>query len=132
MSRDQEVTVELRELLSGEVETISAEATVFEGAAAMQRAGVGSLAVVDDDEFTGIFTERDVLRAVASGLITVDAEVADWMTPYPDSFLPDMTVEEAADWMLAVGYRHLPVVERGELIGMASIKDILWAVTSKP
>jgi CBS domain-containing protein len=81
MSRDQEVTVELRELLSGEVETISGEATVFEGAAAMQRAGVGSLAVVDDDEFTGIFTERDVLRAVASGLITVDAEVADWMTP---------------------------------------------------
>ncbi len=40
-----------------------------------------------------------------------------------------MQVSEAVDWMLAAGYRHLPVVEGDKLIGMASIKDILWALS---
>jgi CBS domain-containing protein len=37
-------------------------------------------------------------------------------------------VDEAATWILSAGYRHLPVVDKGELIGMASIKDVLWSV----
>jgi len=121
--------LELRELISGEVETISANATVFDAAVRMQDAQVGSLAVIDDDEFSGIFTERDVLRAVADGGDPSGETVAEWMTMYPDSFMPDMDVDEAADWMLASGYRHLPVVDGGKLVGMASIKDILWALT---
>ncbi len=121
--------MELRELISGEVEIVGANTTVFEAAAQMQQLGVGSLAVVDDDEFSGIFTERDVLRVVAEGGESSIETVADWMTLYPDSFSPDMDVREAADWMLAAGYRHLPVVESGKLVGMASIKDILWALT---
>ncbi|MGD2060342.1 MAG: CBS domain-containing protein [Acidimicrobiia bacterium] len=124
--------MELRELVGGEVESIGTDATVAEGAAAMQKAGVGSLAVVDEGEFHGIFTERDVVRSVASGHSPQEEVIGDWMTPYPDSFSPDMSVSDAADWMLAVGYRHLPLVEKGDLIGMASIKDILWAVTSEP
>ena len=124
--------MELRELLSGEVITIGSDATVAEGAAQMQQEGIGSLAVVEDDDLFGIFTERDVVRCVAAGYDSVESSVAEWMTPYPDSFLPDMDVEEAADWMLAVGYRHLPVVENQKLIGMASIKDILWALKSDP
>jgi len=121
--------MELRELISGEVETISATATVFDAAARMQDAQIGSLAVIDDEEFSGIFTERDVLRAVADGGDPSAETVAEWMTMYPDSFMPDMEVGEAADWMLASGYRHLPVVDGGKLVGMASIKDILWALT---
>ena len=121
--------MELRELVSGEVESVQANTTVIDAAGQMQRAGVGSLAVLDDDELSGIFTERDVLQLVASGADPVSETVAGWMTMYPDSFLPDMDVTEAADWMLAAGYRHLPVVEGGRLIGMASIKDILWALT---
>jgi CBS domain-containing protein len=50
---------------------------------------------------------------------------------YPDSFSPEMDVREAAEWMLAAGYRHLPVVEERRLIGMASIKDILWALAGE-
>jgi len=123
--------MELRELLSGEVVTVVGDATTAEAAALMLQAGIGSLAVVEHGELSGIFTERDVVRSVASGETSNAATVADWMTPYPDSFSPDMDVNEAADWMLAVGYRHLPVVERDELIGMASIKDILWAMTSE-
>jgi CBS domain-containing protein len=120
--------MELRELISGEVETISGDATVFDAAVRMQDARIGSLAVVDDDEFSGIFTERDVLRAVADGGDPSGETVVEWMTMYPDSFMPDMDVDEAADWMLASGYRHLPVIDGGKLVGMASIKDILWAL----
>lgn len=124
--------MELRDLVGGEVVSITTDATVAEGAAAMQQAGVGSLAVVEKGEFYGIFTERDVVRSVASGHSPQDEKLGEWMTPYPDSFSPDMSVSDAADWMLAVGYRHLPLVEKGDLIGMASIKDILWALTSEP
>ena len=122
--------MELRELLSGEVITVSEGETVRQGVIAMNEAGVGSLAVVDDEgELAGIFTERDVLHAVAGEADLEEDPISRWMTDYPDSFSPDMEVEEAADWMLATGYRHLPVVENGAIIGMASIKDVLWAVT---
>lgn len=121
--------MELRELLSGEVETVPANTTIIDAAAQMQRAGVGSLAVLDEGEFSGIFTERDILQLVAAGADAAAETVAGWMTMYPDSFLPDTDVKEAADWMLAAGYRHLPVIEDGRLVGMASIKDILWALT---
>lgn len=124
--------MELRDLVGGEVVSITTDASVAEGAAAMQQAGIGSLAVVEKGEFYGIFTERDVVRSVASGHSAQEETVGEWMTPYPDSFSPDMSVSDAADWMLAVGYRHLPLVEKGDLIGMASIKDILWALTSEP
>lgn len=123
--------MELRELLSGEVETVAGETTVIDAAIQMQDAGVGSLAVMTDDEFSGIFTERDVLRMVAAGEDPASETVISWMTMYPDAFLPDMDVEEAADWMLAAGYRHLPVVDAGRLVGMASIKDVLWALTGE-
>jgi len=121
--------MEVRELLSGEVITIDANQTVRHGVVAMNDARVGSLAVLEDGELTGIFTERDVLHAVAAEA-DLDADpISRWMTDYPDSFSPDMEVREAADWMLATGYRHLPVLENGAVIGMASIKDVLWAVT---
>ena len=121
--------MELRELLSGQVETISSQETVAEAAARMQRTNVGSLAVVDDEDLSGIFTERDVLQLVAAGGDAELEKVGAWMTMYPDAVDPEMDVSDAADWMLAAGYRHLPVVEGDKLIGMASIKDILWALT---
>lgn len=123
--------MELRELLSGEIETVAGETPVIDAAIQMQDAGVGSLAVMTDDEFSGIFTERDILRMVAAGEDPASETVISWMTMYPDAFLPDMDVKEAADWMLAAGYRHLPVVDAGRLVGMASIKDVLWALTGE-
>lgn len=123
--------MEVRELLSGEVVTVSVKDSVREGAYIMDDAAVGALAVMKEDELAGIFTERDVLKAVASDADLDTDQVSDWMTNYPDSFSPDMEVDDAADWMLAAGYRHLPVVDNGALIGMASIKDVLWAVTDR-
>lgn len=123
--------MELRELISGEVETVSPNVSICEAAVHMQQLGIGSLAVLDGEELRGIFTERDVLQVIAAGGDPAVETVSGWMTLYPDSFSPDMEVREAGDWMLAAGYRHLPVVEEDCLIGVASIKDILWALAGE-
>jgi CBS domain-containing protein len=95
----------------------------------MKTNGVGSVAVEVDGLLEGILTERDVLDAVADDVDLDKARVDEWMTAYPDSFDPDMSVPEAADWMLASGYRHIPVVDGSRVLGMISIKDVLWAMT---
>ena len=100
-----------------------------EAARQMHRSDIGALAVELDGSLQGIFTERDLTRAFANGVEPEVALIEGWMTPYPDSFGPEMSVETAATWMLAAGYRHLPVVEGREVIGMISMKDILWALT---
>jgi CBS domain-containing protein len=119
----------VRELVGGEVIWVAPEATIRVAAALMKFNNVGSLAVEVDGSLEGIFTERDLLDAVAGDADLDQARVEDWMTAYPDSIDPDMSVPEAADWMLASGYRHIPVVDVSGILGMISIKDVLWAMT---
>ena len=119
----------VRELIGGEIAWIEPSGTLREAARQMQGSDIGALAVESDGVLHGIFTERDLTRAVASGDELDRALIEHWMTPYPDSFGPEMSVETAATWMLAAGYRHLPVVEGQDVIGMISMKDILWALT---
>jgi len=119
----------IRELVGGEVVEIEATRTLREAIRLMTGNQVGALAVQRNGRLAGIFTERDVLRACAEDADLDSVTVRDWMTSDPDSLDPEMNVEAAADWMLAAGYRHLPVVEGVDLVGMVSIKDILWALT---
>jgi CBS domain-containing protein len=65
---------------------------------------------------------------VATGADPETELVADWMAEAPDTFSPDVEVEEAARWLLEVGYRHMPVMSDGELLGIVSIRDLLWAL----
>jgi CBS domain-containing protein len=95
----------------------------------MMSTEVGSVAIEVDGALEGILTERDILRAVSEDADLDQDRVSSWMTEYPDSFTPDMNVEEAAEWMLATGFRHLPVVDGNEVMGVISIKDVLWAIT---
>jgi CBS domain-containing protein len=119
----------VRELVGGEVIWVTPAATIRAAAAMMKSNGVGSLAVEVDGELEGIFTERDLLEAVAGDADLDRSRVEEWMTAYPDSIDPDMSVPEAADWMLASGYRHIPVVDGAQILGMISIKDVLWAMS---
>jgi CBS domain-containing protein len=120
--------VKLEALVGGSAEVVGPEATVDEAAAAMVELGVGAVAVVDGNKLVGIFTERDVMRAVAEEADLEEEAVGDWMTPAPDLFAPTVDVDEAAAWILETGYRHLPVMDNGELLGIVSIRDLLWAM----
>ena len=121
--------MKLRALVGGSAEVIGLEATIVEAADAMVEAGTGSLAVIDGRTVVGIITERDLVKALAEAEDDVDEEpVRDWMTPEPETFSPETDVQEAAAWLLEVGYRHLPVMEDDELLGVVSIRDLLWAL----
>ena len=122
--------MKLGSLVGGSATVIGREATVAEAAEALINDGVGSLAVVEGRQLVGIFTERDVVRAVAEGVDPEEESVADWMSDTPDTFGPDVEVHEAAAWLLEMGYRHMPVMADGELLGIVSIRDILWAIIS--
>ena len=119
--------MEIRSLVGGSASVCGPEATVAAAAQTMVNDGIGSIGVVEHGRLIGIFTERDALRATAAGADLSTEKVSEWMTPDPDVLSPTVEVEDAAEWLLATGYRHLPVVEDGALLGIVSIKDVLWA-----
>ena len=120
--------VEIRNLVGGSATVCGPELSISAAAKLMVDERIGSLAVMEGGVLSGILTDRDVLRAVASGSDCESSRVADWMTPDPDSLTPDVEVSDAAEWLMATGYRHLPVLEDGMLLGIVSIKDVLWAL----
>jgi CBS domain-containing protein len=122
------VIVEVRALLGGEVITVAPAATLREAAVLMVDPDIGSVAVMNGPKVVGILTERDLVHAIAAGADVDDASVERWMTASPDVIAPVDDVEDAADWMLATGHRHLPVMEGETLLGIVSIKDVLWAL----
>ena len=119
--------VALSDVMTPDVVTLSAAASVGEAAKVMVRGGFGSVVVVQGRMLLGILTERDVLRAAAAEDDLRAASVERWMTPEPETALPDLDTEEAASLMLSRGFRHLPVVLDGELLGMVSLRDVLSA-----
>ncbi|HEY5649974.1 MAG TPA: CBS domain-containing protein [Acidimicrobiia bacterium] len=120
--------MEIRNLVAGETVACGRDVTLADIAALMISEDVGSVAVVDGSTLLGIVTERDLVRALAAGTDTDEATAREWMTVDPDVADPDLSVEDAARWMLTAGYRHLPVVEGTRLMGVVSIKDVLWAL----
>lgn len=89
---------------------------------------VAAVLVMDGDRLTGILTERDMtVRVVAAGLDADATPVREVMTADPDTLAPDDTASDAIRMMRSRNYRHLPVVDRGRVVGMVSVRD-LYAV----
>ena len=119
--------VALAEIMTSDVYTAAPESPVAEVAGAMIRGGFGSAVVVQGPVLAGIFTERDVLRAAASGTDLTSSPVSRWMTEDPVTTEPGVDSEAAAETMLAGGFRHLPVVDGTALVGIVSLRDLLSA-----
>ena len=104
--------------------TVSADATLGEAASHMAARGVGAVVVLEDEAIAAILTERDVMKAVAAGN-DGSASVSDWMTRHPDTIEPTDTTDHAASLMIHGGFRHLPVVDEGKVVGIVSIRDLM-------
>jgi CBS domain-containing protein len=122
----------LRDLMTTQVATTTPDATVTAAAAGMAAAGVGSAVVMQGRFLAGILTERDVLRAAASGEDLTSSLVSAWMTPDPQSASPETPAADAAQIMLLNGFRHLPVVEGRLVCGVVSLRDLFAARIRRP
>lgn len=102
------------------------ETLVSKAAKLMANKNVGAVMVVDHDCLVGIFTERDIaFRVVAAGLDAQTTRLGDVMTPAPGTVDPDKPFGYALLVMHERGFRHLPVVEDGKVIGIVSSRSAM-------
>ena len=112
------------------VQSVDASATVFDAIRRMVGSNVGSLLVTDSGSICGIVTERDYLRRVAlEGRTSKTTPVRDIMSSPVLGVHPDADVEDAMALMTGRRVRHLPVFERGSLLGIVSIGDLVKHVS---
>ena len=114
----------LSDFMSRDVLTVGRGLRLREAATKMVERGVGAAVVVDGDRLVGILTERDVLRAVGTDS-DAGATVEDCMTGHPEVVEPTETTDHAAALMIHGGFRHLPVVDGGKVVGIVSIRDLV-------
>lgn len=98
--------------------------TVAHACRCMWERRVGAVLVADAERhLAGIFTGRDAVRVLAEGRNAADTPLASVMTPQPDTIAPERTAIDALRAMSDGGYRHLPVVKDGRIVGIVSRGD---------
>jgi CBS domain-containing protein len=112
------------EIMTKELISVGSGATVAEAATVMGERKVGTALVVDADELVGIFTERDIVRALSQDFDAPGHPITHWMTRDPATITSETTVKEALDIMLTRGFRHLPVLDGSTPVGMVSMRDL--------
>ena len=106
--------------------TATPETTVSQVAKRMANKNVGAVMVVQDDRLIGIFTERDALiRVIAQGRDAKTTQLAEVMTRDPQTVDPSKSFGAALLMMFENGFRHVPVVEQGKVIGIVSSRHAL-------
>jgi CBS domain-containing protein len=116
------------DIMSAKLVVVEPAATVAEAATVMGERHVGSALVMEGGRLAGIFTERDIVRALSQHFDAPGHPVSTWMTRNPVTISPQAAVQEALDLMLSRGFRHLPVEDGGQIIGIISIRDLSEAL----
>lgn len=120
----QQAMQRVEDVMTRDVETISADATIQDAAQRMEAADVGPLPVVEGDRVVGIITDHDVIaRAVSEGR-DAHTRVRDIMTADVVSCAPGDDVREAAQRMQGTQLKRLVVVDGGRLVGIVSLADL--------
>lgn len=110
------------------VSTVDADAAMSEVISMLVDLRIGAVPVSDDGKrLQGIVSERDVVRAVASGSDFSSMKVGELMTTTVHTCAPDSTLAEVMTLMIERRIRHVPVIEDGSLVGILSIRDLVDA-----
>ena len=115
------------DVMSRKLLTVDPKTDLSEAALKMTERGVGAALVLSGDHVSGILTERDVLRAVATGSVE-GTHVAAWMTRDPETVDVSESLGQAAAVMIHGGFRHLPVLDGKVPVGIVSIRDLMRVV----
>ncbi len=118
--------MQVRNGMSKVVLTVGPAHTLREAARAMAQRGVGAAVVSDPDQpGPGIVTERDILNSVGAGQSVDEEQVSDHLSSGLTFASPEWSLEHAAEAMVRGSFRHLVVVDGGEMIGILSMRDIV-------
>jgi citrate synthase len=123
----------VNDIMSAPVVTAQPAEAVATVAQRMHDHRVGSVVVVDSAERAiGILTERDMLHLASAGADSSTAKVSEWMTANPDVVAPDLDARDAFGALADHGYRHIPVVAGGRLVGIVSMRDLMRVAMIQP
>ena len=122
----KEEVMQLREIMTRNVEITHPDASVKEAAATMRALNIGGLPVCDGDRLVGFITDRDItVRTTAEGRDPANTKVRDAMTPEVVYSFEDQNVQEAARLMESKQMRRLPILSRAKrLVGIVSLGDL--------
>ncbi len=116
----------IRDGMTAVVVTVGPDHSLCAAAKLMSERGVGAAVVVDPEQpGPGILTERDILDSLAAGQVPGEEKVGDHLSMDLTFADPTWSLERAAEAMVKGGFRHLIVVDGGELTGMLSMRDIV-------
>lgn len=120
-ARDQRVRV----LETSDYVAVSPFTPLSQAIEAMKSDEGGCVIVSDDGRVAGIFTERDLLTKIIGQDVDLNSPISQWMHPTVETLSPDATVGDAVKLMNEKGFRNIPLVKKGELIGLISVFDII-------
>jgi CBS domain-containing protein len=112
-----------------EVFTVHPSATIAEVADVLMQRGIGAVLVVDEArQLLGVVSERDIVRGLsANGAATLEMTAGQLMTRPLQTASPQTTIIDAMRKMTVGRFRHVPVMENGDLVGLVSIGDVVKA-----
>ena len=118
--------MQVRQGMSPAVLSVGPSHTLRAVARLMSERNVGAAVVMDPDGYgPGIITERDILLSLGAGQDVDEESVGEHLTRDVVFAAPDWSLEEAAAAMLRGGFRHLIVLEQGEIVGILSVRDVV-------
>ncbi|HSH71895.1 MAG TPA: CBS domain-containing protein [Methylophilaceae bacterium] len=117
---------QLLDLKGGSIFSVSSESLVYDALVMMAEHKIGALLVLDGDQLAGIFSERDYAREVVlKGRTSKTTAISEVMTDKLITVSPDTLVDECMNLMSGKRIRHLPVMDKGKLLGVLSIGDLV-------
>ncbi|MCU0766815.1 MAG: CBS domain-containing protein [Gammaproteobacteria bacterium] len=129
------MTASVRQVLDekgSRVHAVPPGASVYEALELMAQHDIGAVVVAEGECLAGIFTERDYARKVIlQGRTSRDTRVGELMTPNVLTVSPSQTMDDCMQLMTENRVRHLPVVERGRLVGIVTIGDAVKTVIAE-